>query len=48
MRDASEEEEMGEEVKVKEELFHDDSDEEKLIDDGVPVVDAHNKQKKAK
>ena len=47
VHDASEEEEMGEEVKVKEELFHDNSDEEKLIEDGL-VVDVHNKQKNEK
>ena len=47
VHDASEEEEMGEEVKVKEELSHVDSNEEKLIEDG-PVADAHNKQKNEK
>ena len=47
VRDASEEEEIAEEVQVKEELFHDDSDEEKLIEDG-PVVNAHNKKNNEK
>ena len=46
VHDASEEE-TGEEVKIKEELFHDDSDEEKFIEDG-PVIDGHKKQKKEK
>ena len=41
------EEETGEEVKIKEELFQDDSDEEKFVEDGS-VIDAHKKQKKEK
>ena len=44
---ASEEEEKGEEVKIKEELFHDESDEEKLVED-EPVFDTHNHQKNEK
>ena len=44
---ASEEEEKTEEVKIKEELFHDESDEEKLVED-EPVFDTHNHQKNEK
>ena len=49
VRGTSEAEETGDEVIVKEELFNDDSDEEKLVEDG-PVFDAdrHPKKEKAK